>query len=156
STRPRASPSVTCSMSSGVSPSVTRAKASATERRAIRSPSAPEGPRTAAGLLDQPNAGELNSAVNGLYHVVDGEAGDRDRGQRFHLDTGLRLDLCRSLDADAGGITGRREIDGDLRQGQKMAQRDQLMRPLCGNYAGDTRRDEHIALRRFPVQDQVQ
>jgi len=56
--------------------------------------SAAESAGAAAGLLDQPDAGEGHGTVDGLHHVVDGEAGNRDRGQRLHLHARLRLDFA--------------------------------------------------------------
>ena len=87
-----------------------------------------EGSGAAAGLLDQANAGEGHAAVDGLAHIVEGETSDRDRCQRLHLDPGLAFDLGGGLDADAGRIARRREVDGHLREGEGMAKRNKLMR----------------------------
>src|SRR6516164_10447853 len=60
----------------------------------------PIGARPAAGLLQQADAFEHHGFVGGLEHVVEGEAGDRDRGKGLHLDTRLarHLHLGRHLD----------------------------------------------------------
>ena len=85
------------SASSGTSPCVTRARASATESRAMGDHAYRQrgleraGP--AAGLLHEANTGERHRPIDRLAHIVDGEAGDRDRGQRLHLHSGLGLDL---------------------------------------------------------------
>src|SRR5580765_6698608 len=44
----------------------------------------------AAALLDQPDVRDHHPLVDRLHHVVDRQRRDRDRGQRFHLDSGLR------------------------------------------------------------------
>ena len=48
------------------------------------------------------------------------------------------------------------EIDGRLGDGQRMAQRDQLVRALGGHDAGDARGREHVALLGFALLDQRQ
>ena len=40
--------------------------------------------------------------IDGLGHVVDGQAGDGDGGQRLHLDAGLAADAGERGDAQAG------------------------------------------------------
>ena len=45
-----------------------------------------------------------HAAVDRLGHVVDGEAGDRDGGERLHLDAGLAGDLGGGADAEAGQV----------------------------------------------------
>ena len=55
-----------------------------------------------------------HAAVDGLHHVVDGEAGDRDGGQRLHLDAGLAGDLHRCGHVDAGEGLVRHHVHGDL------------------------------------------
>src|SRR4029079_12680199 len=118
STRPCAWFSRTVSASSGSRPAVTRARASATESSAMASAAVDAG--AAAGLLDQPDAGELDVTVDRLHHVVEGEASDGHRCQRFHLDSGLGVDLGGRFDTEPGGLPRRRELDGDLGERQRM------------------------------------
>jgi hypothetical protein len=55
--------------------------------------------RSAAGLLQQADAVEAHGFVRRLEHVVDREAGDRNRRQRLHLDACLPGYLHLDLDA---------------------------------------------------------
>src|SRR6478609_4905844 len=48
----------------------------------------------AASLFEQPYATDFHRLVGSLGHVVDGQAGDGDGGQRFHLHAGLAGELC--------------------------------------------------------------
>src|SRR5262249_2176058 len=66
--------------------------------------------------------------------------------ERLHLDTGARLDPHASLDPDAGPARVRRELDVDVRQRQRVAQRDQVRRALGSHDARQTRDGEHVAL----------
>src|ERR1700722_844965 len=100
STRPWACASSAASAAKGNASRNTRASACATGINATaRSPMlqlslarailGAIAPRFAAALLDQANALDAHAALDRLHHVVDGETGDRHRGQRLHLDTGL-------------------------------------------------------------------
>ena len=63
-----------------------------TTRARIRSPrdcaGAVQSAGLAAGLLLDPDVGDDGGRVDRLDHVDQGEAGDRDAGQRLHLDAG--------------------------------------------------------------------
>ena len=102
--------------------------------------------RPAAALLDEADVGDRHAAVDGLGHVVDGEAGDRDGGQRLHLDAGLAGDLGRGADAKAGEVVVGVDVDGDLGERQRVAERDQLVGALGRHDAGDARGADHVAL----------
>ena len=69
------------------------------------------GAGAAAGLFDEADAAERHGFVGGFEHVVDGEAGDGDGGQRLHLDAGLARDLDLGGDADARRVARGLEID---------------------------------------------
>src|SRR6201995_2970668 len=58
--------------------------------------SGPIMPRFAPRFLNEMNAFDAHAALGRLDHVVDGEAGDRHRCQRLHLDAGRarHLDGC--------------------------------------------------------------
>src|SRR5207245_2431899 len=51
---------------------------------------ADEGARAAAGLAHQADRAERHLPIDRLAHVVERETGDRDRGERLHLDAGAR------------------------------------------------------------------
>src|SRR5690349_10297585 len=92
-TRPWASMSGTCSLGNGAASASTRASASATGISATALLLHAIGARFAAALLDEADALDAHAAFDRLHHIVDGEAGDRHRGQRLHLDPGLSGDL---------------------------------------------------------------
>ena len=102
--------------------------------------------RSAAALLQQADALDAHAALERLHHVVDGEAGDRDRGQRFHLHPGpaIHLDACAHVKTRQLAL--RRNIYGDVRDGQGMAERDQLVGAFCRHDAGEARSPQHVAL----------
>src|ERR1700674_3836280 len=88
STRPLAWAIGTVSERSGSTPSSTRESASSTERSAISVLGRLVDAGLAAALLDEPDRLDAHAALERLGHVVDREAGDRDRGERLHLHAG--------------------------------------------------------------------
>src|SRR5690349_12525716 len=79
----------------------------------VRLALAAPGPAAPAGLLDERDGGDLDTALERLDHVVDGEGGDRRRGHRLHLhagaggDAGLRGERHRA----GGGVDLGLEVD---------------------------------------------
>src|SRR5262245_23465247 len=118
STRPCASPSGVACAGSGAAPASTRASASATGISATISLLRPVVTRLAAALLDQPDALDAYAALHRLHHVVDGEAGDRHRGQRLHLDPGRAGDLHGRAHVEARQRAVWLDVDRDLGHGQ--------------------------------------
>src|SRR5579871_6802805 len=145
-TRPWASLSGTSSAGSGTACANTRSSASATDSKAtaLRLPRAIMA-ALAAALFDEPDALDPHAALDRLHHVVDGETGDRNRGQRFHLDAGLPRYPDFGAHRDAGQLGIGRQLELDLRQRQRMTERNQFVRPLCRHDAGNARRAEHVA-----------
>src|ERR1700685_4779341 len=92
---------------------------------------------TAAAFFEKPDALDTHAALDRFHHVIDGEAGDRYGGERFHLDAGLAGHFYAGGDADAGQLGIGRDVDFDLRQQERMAQRDQFVGALGGHDAGD-------------------
>ena len=99
---------------------------------------------------------DAHAAVDRLGHVVDGETGDGGGGQRLHLDPGRSDGLGLGADDDAGQRLVEREVDRDLGQGDRVAERDQLVRALGRHDAGDPRGPEHVALLRVAGADERQ
>ena len=77
-------------------------------------------------LLDELHLADDHSLVDRLRHVVHGERRNRDRDERLHLDAGLGRRLRRRFDLYR--IVGNRERDVDVRQRERMAERDELGR----------------------------
>src|SRR5262245_24635800 len=146
STRPAASAIGTVSAGKDSTFSSTRASASVTESSAISVLGGLIEARLAAALLDEPDRLDAHAALERLGHVVDGEAGDRHRRERLHLDAGASGHLGGGADGEAGELAVGLDLDLDLGQRQRMAERNKFMRALGGKDAGDPRRAEHVAL----------
>src|SRR4051812_34586983 len=114
STRPAASSSGACSAPTGAAPSITRASASATGRSATSASLGAIHARLPAALLDEMNALDAHAALGRLHHVVNGEARDRNGGQRFHLDAGLTFQLAGRPHHQARQLFVRLDIHLDL------------------------------------------
>src|SRR5262249_5249068 len=136
----------TFSAGSGPTFSSTRASASATESNAMSVLGRLIEARLAAALLDKPDRLDAHAALERLGHVVDCEAGDRHRRERLHLDAGAARHFGGGPNGEAGQVAVRLDLDLDLGQRQRMAERDELMRALRREDAGDARRAEHVAL----------
>ena len=99
-----------CSRARGASASSTGDQA----HRALRPRRAPERPPLFA---QQADALDPHAAVDRLDHVVDRQAGDRDGGQRLHLDAGLaRRPSTSARHADAGQRLVELALDLHLRR----------------------------------------
>src|SRR5258708_4491827 len=68
----------------GSPPASTRESASATAISATASLLCAVAARLAAALLDEPDTFDAHAALHRLDHVIDGQAGNRNGGQRFH------------------------------------------------------------------------
>src|SRR5580704_11245648 len=132
STRPAAASSGTSSAAKGAACANTWSRASATEINATALLPNAKMAAAAAAFFQEPDALDAHTAFDRLHHVIDGEAGDRYGGERFHLDAGLAGHLYTRGDANAGQLGIGHEVDFDLRQQQGMAQRDQFMGALGG------------------------
>src|SRR5262245_1685808 len=123
STRPWASCSGAASAGRGVAPSSTRLSASATGiSAATASPLRAIVAGLAAGFFQELDALDAHATFHALHHVVDGQAGDRNRGERLHLDAGLAGDLHGRAHHQARLLAVGVDIDGDLRDRQGMAE----------------------------------
>ena len=63
---------------------------------------------------------------NGFAHVVNGQRGDAHGGEGFHLDAGLRGDAGAGGDDDAIARLGNLKPTSQMRDGQGMAERDEV------------------------------
>ena len=132
--------------------------------RALRRPGAapcqrslrPVDARLAAALFDQMNALDAHAALGRLHHVVDREARDRHGGERLHLDAGLAFELAGRAHDQARELLVRRDVDLDLGQRERMAERDQFVRLLRRHDAGDARGAEHVALLGVALEHEIE
>ena len=104
--------------------------------------------RLAAALLEQADVGHHHASVGGLAHVVDRKQAHLHGGQRFHLDAGAADGLGLHLAVHRAGGLVEREVDTDVGQRQRMAQRDQLGGALGGLDGRDAGDADHVALLR--------
>jgi len=96
-------------------------------------------------LFHHPDLAHDHAAVHGLAHVVHGEQADLHGGQRFHFHAGLAEGFHLRLAVHAGvGCVGLK-IDGHARQGQRVAQGDQVAGALGGHDGGDAGDAQHVA-----------
>ena len=103
-------------------------------------------PRTTPGLLQQGHAPDDDVPLQRLRHVVHGQCGHADCGQRLHLDAGP----CRHADLGtddhgAGGRVGL-QLHADPVEREGMAEGNELARSLRRADAGQSRGDEGVAL----------
>ena len=109
----------------------------------------------AAGLRDEPDAPDLDAALDALDHVVDRQRRHGRGGHRLHLDAGLAGRRRLGADAqDAGGAVGGDRHD-DVGQRQRVAQRDELARPLGAHDAGQLGDAQDVALGAAAVDDEA-
>src|SRR5439155_16532102 len=79
------------------------------------------GPRAPARFFQQPHRFEIDTALDALRHVDQGQARDRRRGQRLHLDAGLTYHA--RLRRDAHTTIDELEVHAHARQRQRVTQR---------------------------------
>jgi hypothetical protein len=108
--------------------------------------------RSATRLLDELDALDGDVALKCFRHVVQRQCGHARRGERLHLDAGASRDPDFGRDEDGASAGIRRELEADVIQGKRMAQRDELGRSLRRTDPGEARRDERVALRAAGIQ----
>src|SRR5687768_13204897 len=91
----------------------------------------------AAALYHQPRFGDDDVVRERFAHVVDRQCSDARTGQGFHLDSGLVVYGHRTADDRIVAI----HVDGELAalDAERMAERNELVRPLRRHRAGDDR-----------------
>ena len=93
----------------------------------------------AAGLRDEPDLADHHRLVDGLEHVVEGQRGGGDGGERLHLDAGLRARPHARASMSIAAAPAARCRRATWVSAQRMAERDQRRRPLGGHDAGEPR-----------------
>lgn len=102
--------------------------------------------RLATALFEQHHLPNHHASVDCLDHVIDGEQGDLNCGERLHFNPRL------ARDADCGPAAYRRrfllrlETNRDTREGKWVTERDQFAGLLGGLNGSDSRNAQHIAL----------
>ena len=105
----------------------------------------PETAAAAAALLFQPHALDGHNTIDGLAHVVDGEGGDADGGERLHFDAGAALDADGGVDAEQI-VGGEGEIQAGGVDGQGVAKGDEFIGAFGGHDASQASDLKDIAL----------
>src|SRR5579859_4611413 len=106
---------------------------------------APEGPAAAAALLFQPDALDRHNTIDSLAHVVDGQGGDADGGEGFHLDAGAAEDAYGRLQAQ-DGVALEGEVHDGGGDGEGVAEGDKVAGALGGQDAREAGDFEDVAL----------
>src|SRR5699024_1473733 len=105
-------------------------------------------PGLAAGLRQHPQARDLGVLIHGLDHVVHRQSRAAHRGERLHLHARDTAGLHRRNNPHRGFRLGDLlEVDSDLAQWQRVAQRNDLRGLLRTHDPGDTRHRQRIPLR---------
>jgi hypothetical protein len=112
--------------------------------------------RFAAVFFQQLDGLNDHAPVHGLAHVVDSQQSDLRGGKRFHFYAGLAVGFDRGLAAYAVFIGFRGQIDVYMRDGQRMAERNQIGRFLTGHDAGNSGDSQHIAFFMSAFDDQLE
>lgn len=102
-------------------------------------------PRFAALFFQELETLDYHAAVTCLAHVVDGEQGGAGGGEGFHFHPCAPDTLAGGFDPDTVLACVQFKGDGDTRQGDGVAQWNQVCRAFCALDAGDARNTEHIA-----------
>src|SRR3546814_8155438 len=79
-------------------------------------------------LAGEPNVGDAHAAVDRLAHVVDGEGGDGDGGERLHLDASAPLQLAGGRDVDRRAFFVKGQLDLHGRSEEHTSELQSLMR----------------------------
>ena len=99
---------------------------------------------------------DLDALLHSLHHVVHGQGGDTRRDERLHLDPGGSDDRSLRTDAQRRGGPIRRDRHDEVGQAERVAERNQVGRPLAAHHPGDLGHREHVPLRAAAVDDQAQ
>lgn len=99
-------------------------------------------------LFQQVHIVHHHAAVGRLAHVVNRQQGHLHGGQGFHFHAGGPGGFDRGAAVHAVlSVFGKRlQLDGHMRQGQRMAQGNEIGGLLGGHDAGQARNAQHIAL----------
>ena len=99
-------------------------------------------PRLATYFFQQLDIGDRHAPIHRLAHVIDGQQGDLDGGERFHFNSGRTHGLCARLAHHA--LVADLKVDSHSGQRDGMTQRDQVGGSFAGHDACDARDAEHI------------
>jgi len=110
----------------------------------------------AAALLQEPDALDAHAAVHRFHHVIDREAGNRDGGERLHLDSGWSGDFDARGDGNPRQPGINNKIDFDLRDGKGMTEWNQFVGAFGRHDAGNSRGAEHVAFFRVTLAHNVE
>src|SRR5580765_4991824 len=108
-----------------------------------------------AGLQDELDRADLDSAFDALDHVVDRQRGHRSRRQGLHLYTGRAGRRRLGPDPEDARAPIRRHRDDEVGQREGMAERNQFARPLATHDTGQLGYAEDVALRPAAVDHQA-
>src|SRR5436190_13363569 len=108
---------------------------------------APPVPARATRLFEQSNLFDLHRPVRRLHHVVNRQQGDRYRRERLHFHPRPPDRLRGRPHPHARQLLVQPRVDFYVVQAQRVAQRDQLGRPLRRQRPRHLAHRQHVALR---------
>ena len=94
--------------------------------------------------------------VHGFAHIVNGERGNGNGGERFHLDAGSRGDFGGSSDDDAIAFGWNGEFHYAMSDGQRVAERNEIAGFFGGHDASEAGGGEDVTLGDFVAFDEVE
>ena len=112
----------------------------------------PVRPGAAARLLEQRDLADDGGAIEGLDHVVEGEARGGDRRQRLHLDPGLARDPRGRGDDRLAALPDELDVDLDGLERERMTEGHDLGRALGRLDPRQARDRERVALGEAPFE----
>src|SRR6266480_101632 len=107
---------------------------------------APPIPMRATRLLEQSDLFDLHRPVRRLHHVVNRQQGDRYRRERLHFHPRPPDSLRGRPHPHSRQLLVQPRVDFHVIQAQRVAQRDQLGRPLRRQGARHLAHRQHVAL----------
>ncbi len=101
--------------------------------------------RLPPGFFQQLQRLDDHAAIDCFNHIVDGQQTAGAGGQRFHFDAGATESFGSGGAGDCGCRRVEIELDGDARECDRMAERDQVAGAFGGLNGGDAGDAEYIA-----------
>ena len=112
------------------------------------------GSRFAFRFFDQSHIGDLHFLINRFAHVVNSEKRDRDSGECFHLDAGLR-NRARGA-GNFRALARGDDVDLHIAQRQGVTKWNQIRRLFRGLNPGEARSRENISFRDSIFRNQIE
>ncbi len=107
-------------------------------------------------FFPQPDIAHAHAPIHGLAHIINREQGDLDRGQCLHFHPRLSQGFNGGLALDPLLLRIRVELHFHAGEHQRMAQGDQVSRPLGSHDPRNAGHTQYVAFLVFAVQDEIE